>query len=107
MSSYLEHVAFNVKNIDWYSKLFQEVFGMDIKKTAGEKPDRKIWLRGGIQLIESDKDGEDGCFNHIAVVVNDIELYSNMLIEKGCRPSDRGKNWIELPNNILIELICE
>lgn len=31
MSSHLEHVAFNVGNIDWYSKLFQEIFGMNIK----------------------------------------------------------------------------
>lgn len=107
MSSHLEHVAFNVGNIDWYSKLFQEIFGMNIKKSNGESPNRKIWLSGGIQLIESDTDGKDNCFDHIAIIVSDVEKYSNMLCEKGCRLSGRGKNWVVLPNDILIELVCE
>lgn len=104
MSAYLHHVAFNVKDIDWYLKLFKDVFGMNISKTSGESPNRKIRLTGGIQLNENACKGEDVCFEHIAIAVEDIYMIVNLLCQKGCKHLSRGKNWVQRPNNIAIEL---
>lgn len=105
MNAYLHHVAFNVKDIDWYLGLFKDAFGMNVSRTVGESPKRKIWLTGGIQLNENACEGENGCFDHVAIEVEDICTTVNLLCQRGCKHSDRGENWIQLPNNVVIELL--
>ena len=107
MNSYVDHVAFNVENIDWYSNIFREVFGMNIKKTVGESPNRKVWFVGGIQLNECTNDIKDKRFDHVAIVVDNIEKAIELLYQRGCMISGRGRNWIQLPNKVLIELLEE
>lgn len=52
MKPHLHHAALNVADLDWYAAFFQETFAMEVRRTSGEAPARKIWFSEGIQLNE-------------------------------------------------------
>jgi catechol 2,3-dioxygenase-like lactoylglutathione lyase family enzyme len=106
--SYLEHVAYHVKDIHWHIRFFNEALGMEVANLDGtiDEP-KQVWIVGGLQLI-SDPNfmGPEGRMGHIAIMTEDLnaallEVYS----WEGVTESPRGKNWILLPDGLLLELI--
>ena len=59
--SYVEHVAFKVKDIDWHMRFFRNVLGMPVKEIEGPSDaPRQAWTVGGVQLIaDSSFDGRE------------------------------------------------
>lgn len=106
MKSQLHHVALNVCDLDWYVRFFQSIFGMGVRKTAGDCPHRKIWFSEGIQLNEcgAAPDGEGSC-DHISIAVPDIAGTVDAALREGCAPLPEGKHWFALPNGVKIELM--
>ena len=108
MSARIDHVAINVKNFEWNVRFFQDVFGMTIAKSEGEKPDRKIWFEQGIQLNEikdASQKSETGYADHIGIRTDDMEMILNKCQEYGCTSvPGRGRHWFQLPDGIKFEL---
>lgn len=50
MAGQVHHVAVNSANFEETVRFFEEVFQMEISRTAGEAPARKLWFRQGIQV---------------------------------------------------------
>ena len=109
MKSRIHHAAVRTNDLEWYTGFFQDVFGMTVEKTRGEKPCRQIWLYEGIQLIET-QETEDppvlGLYDHISLGVDrDPEAAAKAAIAYGCRAIEgKGPHWFALPNGIQIEL---
>lgn len=107
MKSQLHHAAMNVCDLDWYAGFFQEVFGMEVRKTTGTAPNRKIWFFEGIQLNEClDETAAGRAYDHIAIGVPDIIETAALALERGCTPLPDGSHWFALPNGVKIELMC-
>ena len=106
MRSHIHHAALKVADLDWYTKFFQDVFGMTYQKSSGERPARKLWFNEGIQLIEVDAESSHtGHFDHIAIAVDDIPGIVEASINMGCSRLPDGENWIALPNGARLELM--
>lgn len=105
MSVYIHHVALKVSDLEWNIQFFEEVFGLKIEKTAGEKPQRKVWFREGIQLNESGHDEPgNGLMDHIGIRTDEEQDVLRKSREFGCMPLQNGENWFQMPNGIKIEL---
>mgnify|MGYP005758636193 FL=1 len=108
MASYLEHMAIRVRDLEWHIRFFEEVFGMPVKKRMGEAPNRKVWLEGGIQLNETTEfDGPEGRADHLGIMTDDVEGALDRAYARGVREMKQGKNWIELPDGLCIEVIID
>lgn len=106
MKPQLHHIALNTADLDWYIDFFQQVFSMELRKTSGEAPDRKVWFHEGIQLNESvTADGPGGVYDHIAIGVPDVPSYAAAALAAGCKPLPQGEHWLALPNGVKLELI--
>lgn len=105
MNTQLNHVALSVEEFEWHVHFFHEVLGMSIKKSAGEKPTRKIWFNEGIQLNEVTKTIEDiGVCNHLGIETSDVRQTLKRAYLNGCTESSQGEQWFCLPSGIVIEL---
>lgn len=105
MKNHLDHLAINVKDLSWYTNFFQSVFNMTISKTNGQFPNRKVWFKEGIQLNEQTNDEIFGNkLDHLAIKVENIDEIINIALKTDCTLLNK-KNWIKLPNAIVIELI--
>lgn len=106
MCAQLHHVAINVQDFEWNLHLFQKLFHMKIKKTAGEKPNRKVWFYQGIQINECSSLSPDSSnYDHIAISVNNISETVTQALKMNCTPLSNGNNWFLLPEGTKIELI--
>lgn len=107
MKSQLHHVAMNVCDLKWYTTFFQDVFGMEIRKTSGSAPNQKIWFSAGIQLNEC-RDAADvgNAYDHISISVADVSETVRAALRAGCTQLPDGAHWFALPNGIRIELMC-
>ena len=107
MKSQLHHVALNVHDMNWYASFFQEIFGMEIRKTAGTAPNQKIWFFEGIQLNEcQDKPDLGTACDHISIAVPDIARTVDAALKAGCSALPNGEHWFSLPNGVRVELMC-
>ena len=73
-SSYLEHAAVTVRDIEWSIRFFGDVLGMEVirqKETNGKL--EQVWLRGGLQLISSPDNYAAGRGHHLGIVVQDFK----------------------------------
>lgn len=109
-SSYLEHAAVTVRDIEWSIRFFENVLGMEVirrKETAGKLS--QAWLRGGIQLIAAPESYEAGRGHHLGIVVENFkETLSDMLSYEGVRAIDgKPEKWVELPDGLVLELFQE
>ena len=107
--SYVEHVAYFVKDIHWHIGFFQEALGMPVVGYDGEKEDPKqVWLMGGLQLI-SDPGfvAGEGRMGHIAIITEDLEQALEAVYTWGCSGLPKGRNWVQLPDGLVLELIQE
>ena len=104
---YLEHAAIFVKDMDWHIKFFYDVFGMGIRlKTMDGDKIAQVWLHGGIQLTaKSDFDGDGGGFNHLGIMVDDLDKAVDAAYERGVTEMPQGRNWVRLPEGICVEIM--
>jgi len=106
MKSKLHHVALNVHDLEWYAAFFQDVFHMEVRKTAGDAPSRKIWLMEGIQLNECQDESDIGnVCDHISIAVPDVAGTVDAALSAGCTTLPNGEHWFSLPNGVMVELM--
>jgi catechol 2,3-dioxygenase-like lactoylglutathione lyase family enzyme len=105
MYAKIDHVAIKVNNLEESVQFFEEVFGMEIEKTAGEKPVRKVWFKEGIQLNEEAvKITAGGVMDHIGIYTDNEDIILEKSRKYGCRNLPNGENWIQTPAGLIIEL---
>ena len=104
--SYVEHVAFRVKDIDWHIRFFREVLGMPVKETDGpaDAP-RQVWTIGGVQLIADPAfEGPEGRLGHLGMMTDDVEAAIADAKKWGIGSAPQGCNWLQLPDGLIVEL---
>ena len=105
--SYVEHVAVRVRDIRWHLRFFREALGMEIREVDGPADDpRQVWLAGGVQLMaDTGFAGPEGRLVHLGVMTEDLEAAIEEVHRWGVRELPKGRNWVELPDGLSIELI--
>ena len=109
--SYVEHVAVRVKDIQWHINFFHEVLGMDVREIDGptDAP-RQYWTIGGMQLMstpdfEAPPSSDAGWLAHLGIMVEDLDAALAEAQNWGVTPLPQGRNWLQLPDGLALELI--
>lgn len=109
--SYVEHVAVRVKDIRWHIGFFREVLGMDVREIDGpaDAP-RQYWTLGGIQLVATPDfvappSNDAGWLAHLGIMVEDLEEALRAARAWNVQPLPQGRNWLQLPDGLAVELI--
>jgi len=105
--SYLEHVAIPVRDIDWHIRFFGEVLGMTLRQIEGpaDKP-LQVWTIGGIQLVSDPFfKGPEGRLLHLGIMTNDLETAIGRAEARGAKATEKGPNWLILPDGLYLELL--
>lgn len=107
--AYIEHTAFQVRDIMFHIDFFADVLGMTVTQLDGEPAaPKQAWLLGGIQLIANpDFKGPEGRFGHLGVVCANVPAAIEAARAKGARSTARGEHWLELPDGMLLEFLPE
>lgn len=104
--TYVEHVALRVKDIDWHVRFFRDVLGMPVKEVDGnaEHP-HQAWTVGGVQLIADPSfEGPEGRFGHLGMMTEDVEAAIFCARQWGIDSAPQGRNWLLLPDGLVVEL---
>lgn len=109
-SSYLEHAAVTVQDLDWSIRFFEEVLGMEVvrrKEKAGKL--EQVWLRGGLQLVAAGEHAGAGQSHHLGIVVEDFSAtLKEMLAYEGVHAMEgKPEKWVQLPDGLVLELFQE
>lgn len=109
--SYIEHVAIRVRDIRWYINFFREVLGMTMRELAGpaDAP-QQYWTLGGMQFISTPDfaapaTDQTGWLGHLGIMVQDLELALTEAQSWGVHTLPQGRNWLQLPDGLALELI--
>jgi lactoylglutathione lyase len=105
--AYLEHVAIFVRDIRWHIDFFQQVLGMTMREVDGpvEAP-RQYWTLGGLQFIAAPGfAGPEGRLAHLGVMCEDLERSLAAAQPFGVSTLPQGRNWLQLPDGLQVELI--
>jgi catechol 2,3-dioxygenase-like lactoylglutathione lyase family enzyme len=109
--AYVEHIAVRVKDIDWHVRFFREVLGMAIREVDGpiDAP-RQVWTLGGMQLMSAPEvqerpTNDAGRLAHIGVMCEDLEAALSAAQSWGVKELPQGRNWLQLPDGLAVELI--
>jgi catechol 2,3-dioxygenase-like lactoylglutathione lyase family enzyme len=109
--SYVEHVAVRVKDIQWHIRFFKEVLGMGVREIDGsaDKP-RQYWTIGGVQLMatpdfEAPPSNDAGWLAHLGIMVEDLDAALTAASGWGVKELPQGRNWLQLPDGLAVELI--
>jgi catechol 2,3-dioxygenase-like lactoylglutathione lyase family enzyme len=107
-TSFLEHTAVRVKDLQWHIRFFEQALGMPVARAQGPKENpTQVWIVGGVQLV-SDKSfaGPEGRLAHLGIYTDDLEA---ALVEvykwDGVKEMPNGHNWFTLPDGLAIELM--
>ncbi|MBC7239807.1 MAG: VOC family protein [Chloroflexi bacterium] len=106
-TSYLEHTAIRVRDIQWYIRFFQEALGMPVRRVQGDESDPiQVWTVGGIQIV-ADKgfEGPEGRLVHLGICTDDLEMALEEVYKWGCTELPQGRNWFATPDGLQIELM--
>jgi len=110
-TAYIEHVALRVRDIAWHMRFFQEVLGMTLRELAGppEAP-QQVWTIGGLQLISTpylaaEPSAQAGWLAHLGIMVHDLEQALRDAQPWGVSALPQGRNWLQLPDGLALELI--
>lgn len=108
MAGKLHHMAVNAPNFEETVRFFEELFDMDVLKTNGEAPNRKLWFVQGIQINEAPgTDARGNVYDHIGIWVDDREQTLAKALAMGCKSIDsKPAHWFLTPDNIVIELMA-
>lgn len=109
--SYVEHVAVRVRDIQWHIRFFHDVLGMAVREIAGpaESPSQ-YWTIGGMQLMSTPDfaappSNDAGWLAHLGIMVQDLELALVDAQSWGVKELSQGRNWLQLPDGLALELI--
>jgi catechol 2,3-dioxygenase-like lactoylglutathione lyase family enzyme len=110
-TSYVEHVAIRVQDIQWHIRFFREVLGQEMRQIAGlpEQP-VQYWTLGGLQLMASpdffaSPSNDAGWLAHLGIMVDDLEAALKAAQSWGVKELPQGRNWLQLPDGLAIELM--
>jgi catechol 2,3-dioxygenase-like lactoylglutathione lyase family enzyme len=109
--AYVEHVAIRVKDIHWHIKFFYEVLGMDVREIDGPTDNpRQYWTLGGLQFMatpdfEAHPSNDSGWLGHLGVMVDDLDAAIEEAKKWGVTQLPQGRNWLQLPDGLAVELI--
>jgi catechol 2,3-dioxygenase-like lactoylglutathione lyase family enzyme len=110
-TSYLEHVAIRVQDIHWHIRFFKEVLGQQVRQVDGtlEQP-VQYWTLGGLQFMASPEffaspSNDAGWLAHLGIMVDDLEAALAAAQSWGVRELPQGRNWLQLPDGLAIELM--
>jgi catechol 2,3-dioxygenase-like lactoylglutathione lyase family enzyme len=106
--SYVEHVAIRVKDIQWHIRFFREALGMPLRAVDGPADDPKqVWTVGGVQLMaDPGFAGPEGRLAHLGVMTEDLEAaLAAACAWAGVKAMPQGRNWLELPDGLCVEII--
>ena len=106
MAGQLHHVAVNSANFEQTVHFFEEVFQMEVSRTSGEAPARKLWFRQGIQVNEIPAGNPaSGLYDHIGIQVSDKAETIKKASAFGCAAVPGKPHWFTTPDGIVIELM--
>jgi glyoxylase I family protein len=106
--AYIEHVAIQVKDIDWHVRFFAEVLGLGIRaeQPAQAHIGRQVWVLGSVQLISDPSfEGPEARLAHLGIMVDDYDGVLERAAAFGARTLPAGPNWFELPDGLNIEIL--
>lgn len=104
MAAYIDHAAYQVRDLDWCRRFFHEVFGMEEEKSRVSADGLgQVWFRGGVQLCESRETAVCGQAHHLSLIVDDLEAARRRALEWGCE-ADSRPNWLRMPEGLWLEL---
>jgi catechol 2,3-dioxygenase-like lactoylglutathione lyase family enzyme len=110
-SSYLEHVALRVADIQWHLRFFKEVLGQDLREVDGpaDRP-RQVWTLGGLQFMDTPNfkpkpSNDEGWLAHLGIMVNDLDKALRDAHQWDVSVLPQGPNWLQLPDGLAVELI--
>lgn len=110
-TSYLEHVALRVKDIQWHIRFFREVLGQEMRQVDGTLAQPvQYWTLGGLQFMASPElfvmpSNESGWLAHLGIMVDDLEAALLAAQSWGVNELPQGRNWLQLPDGLAIELM--
>lgn len=106
MAGQVHHVAVRSASFSDTVRFFEEVFQMEVSRTAGEAPMRKLWFRQGIQVNEvSDAPQCAGLYDHVGMQVTDKAETLKRAAAFGCTAVPGKPDWFITPEGIVIELM--
>ena len=109
--SYVEHVAVRVKDIHWHIRFFKDVLGMGLRELDGPpQAPQQYWSLGGMQLVSSPEfvappSNDAGWLAHVGIMVEDLEVALQAASGWGVTVLPQGRNWLQLPDGLAVELI--
>ena len=104
-------MAVRVRDIHWHIRFFYEVLGMDVREIDGPTDDpRQYWTLGGMQLMatpdfEAPPSNDAGWLAHLGIMVDDLEAALKAAEPWGVKALPQGRNWLQLPDGLAVELI--
>lgn len=110
-TSYVEHVAIRVKDIHWHIRFFREVLGQEMRQVDGtEEQPVQYWTLGGLQFMASPDlfvmpSNDAGWLAHLGIMVDDLEAALLAAQSWGVKELPQGRNWLQLPDGLAIELM--
>ena len=105
--SYVEHVAVRVRDIDWHIRFFKDVLGISLREAEGsQETSQQVWTIGGMQLIaDPDFTGPEGRPAHLGIMTEYLEKALREAQAWGVKEMPQGRNWLALPDGLVVELI--
>lgn len=110
-TSYLEHVAIRVQDIHWHIRFFHEVLGQTLREVDGtaERPSQ-VWTLGGLQFMATPRvpfapSNDSGWLAHLGVMVDNLEAALTAAQTFHVSTLPQGRNWLQLPDGLAVELI--
>lgn len=110
-TAYVEHVAIRVRDIQWHIRFFHAVLGMPMREVVApvEAP-LQYWTVGGMQFISTPDfaelpTAEAGRLGHLGIMVHDLELALKEAQDWDVQTLPQGRNWLQLPDGLALELI--
>ena len=105
--SYLEHTAIRVKDIQWHIRFFREALGMTLRSVEGpENYPKQVWTIGGLQLVSDPNfEGPEGRVAHLGIMTEDLEASIEEVNKWDVTQMPQGRNWLALPDGLIIELL--
>ena len=109
--SYVEHVALRVRDIHWHIRFFHEVLGHTLREVDGtlDQP-RQYWTLGGLQLMATPDfaappSNDAGWLAHLGLMVENLEAALEAAQGWNVTVLPQGRNWLQLPDGLAVELI--